>query len=186
MPTLEERLAILERLASDMRSEHISDIQQLYERISILQQQLVEQKKRLADHEQGTQQKFDGLVTVLMQQFKNMDTHFVNLDQRMDKLDQRAAKTEQWMVSIKEGLDNANLYAVMTRGIVEKQDENIRAIRGRLDMIDGKISKIDQIDSKVNQLDDRIGQMDSKMDDRFGEHAALLTQILARLPEKPL
>ena len=185
MPTLEERLASLERLASDMRSEHISDIRQLDERISVLQQQLAEHKKRLAEHEQGTERKFDSLVTVLMQQFKNIDTHFVKLDQQMEKLNQQGAKTEQWMVSIKEGLDNANLYAVMTRGIVEKQDENIRVIRSRLDTIDGKVSKIDQIDSRVSQMDGKISQMDSKMDDRFGEHAALLTQILARLPEKP-
>ena len=45
MPTLEERIEVLERALSAMSIEHIYDVRQLDERISALHQQLAEHLK---------------------------------------------------------------------------------------------------------------------------------------------
>jgi hypothetical protein len=56
----------------------------------------------------------------------------------------------------------------MLLGMVIKQEENIREIKASLAALNEHLSTFEQ---SVNS--------------RFDEHTALLTQILARLPEKP-
>lgn len=74
MPTLEERLEVLERALFAMKIEHIYDVRQLDERISAVHQLLAEQRQRLAEQGQAISQlgqtidaKLDGLMQVLVQ-----------------------------------------------------------------------------------------------------------------------
>ncbi len=171
MSTLEERIEEMRHAISIMETEHTSDIKQLYERVNALQQQVTEQRKRLTDHEQSTERKFDSLVTLLMQQFKNIDTHFVRVDQQFEKLNQQAAKTEQWMNAMQEGLNETKLYSTRTYGIVEFQQADIRVLK-----------------EDVGDIKERLSRMETKTDEHtviLNQHTGLLTEILSRLPEKP-
>ena len=167
MPTIEERIEAMQHAISIMQTEHTSDIKQLYDRVNALQQQVTEQRNRLAEHGQsiqGIQQRSDGLITLLSQQFKTIDTHFTKID--------------QWMGSIKEGLDETRLYAGMTKGIVDAQEADIRVlkrdvgiikedvsgIKGRLDQMDQRFIAMDQ---RFDQVDQRFVSLEGKFDQRF-------------------
>lgn len=53
MPTLEEELEALKGALSVMESQHLSHIEQLYERINTLQQQLDEQQRHISGQVQS-------------------------------------------------------------------------------------------------------------------------------------
>lgn len=114
MPTLEERLEVLERAQSAMKIEQIYDVRQLDERISALHKQLAEQRKRLDEQGQAISQlgqtidvKFDGLMQVLVQQFAavgarfdSVDQQFVAVDTRFDAIDARFTQIDQKFVAV--------------------------------------------------------------------------------------
>ena len=114
MPTLEERLEVLERAQSAMKIEQIYDVRQLDERITALHRQLAEQRQRLDEQGQAISQlgqtidvKLDGLMQVLVQQFAAvgarfdiMDQRFVAVDTRFDAIDARFTQIDQKFVAV--------------------------------------------------------------------------------------
>lgn len=114
MPTLEERLEVLERAQSAMKIEQIYDVRQLDERITALHRQLAEQRQRLDEQGQAISQlgqtidvKLDGLMQVLVQQFAAvgarfdvMDQRFAAVDTRFDAIDARFTQIDQKFVAV--------------------------------------------------------------------------------------
>lgn len=70
----------------------------------------------------------------------------------------------------------------MVKGLTEDAIKRLAALR---DTVEKRFDAIDQrfnaVDERFSTIDQRLGQLETK----FDEHTALLTQILARLPEKP-
>ena len=150
MPTLEERLEVLERAQSAMKIEQIYDVRQLDERITALHRQLAEQRQRLDEQGQAISQlgqtidvKLDGLMQVLVQQFAAvgarfdiMDQRFVAVDTRFDAIDQRFA-------------------AVVTR----------------FDAIDARFTQIDQkfvaVDARFTGLEEQIDRQTVEIRAKF-------------------
>ncbi len=183
MPTLEERIEAIQHAISIMQTEHTSDIKQLYDRVNALQQQVTEQRNRLAEHGQGIQgiqQRSDGLITLLSQQFKNIDTHFVKVDQQFEKIDQHAAKTDQRMSTIEKGLDETTLYATRTYGIVEFQQADIRVLKEDVGIIKEDVSgikgRLDQIDQRFVSLEGKFDQRFTSLEGKFDQMLQLLTK----------
>jgi uncharacterized coiled-coil protein SlyX len=153
MPTLEERLEVLERAQSAMKIEQIYDVRQLDERITALHRQLAEQRKRLDEQGQAISQlgqtidvKLDGLMQVLVQQFAAVDTRFdavdqkfVAVDARFDAIDARFTGLEEQIdrqtVEIKARFETSDLYATRTWGVVQSQQQDIHTVKERLDQV---------------------------------------------------
>jgi len=160
MPTLEERLEMLERAQSAMKLEQIYDVRQLDQRITALHEQIAEQRKRLSEQElaigrlgQTIDAKFDGLMKVLVQ-------HSNALNARMDAQDR---SLHQHFAAI---------------------DRNFAAINGRFTQIDDRFTQMDgqfaQIDDRFTQMDGRFTQIDDRftqMDGRFAQIDDRFTQI---------
>ena len=160
MPTLEERLEILERAQSAMKIEHIYDVRQLDERISALHKQLAEQRKRLDEQGQAISQlgqtidaKLDGLMQVIVQQantvnarFDAIDQKFIAVDVRFDAIDQKFIAVDARFTGLEERIDRqtveirakfetSDLYATRTWGVVQSQERDIHTMKERLDQI---------------------------------------------------
>jgi chromosome segregation ATPase len=153
MPTLEERLEVLERALAAMRLEQISDVRQLDERISALHQQLAEQRKHLAERDQAISQlgqtidaKFDGLMQVLAQQANTVNARFDSIDTRFDAIDQKFIAVDTRFTRLEERIDRqtveitakfetSDLYATRTWGVVQAQEQDMRTVKERLDQI---------------------------------------------------
>ncbi len=153
MPTLEERLEVLERAQSAMKIEQIYDVRQLDERISALHQQLAEQRKRLAEQGQAISQlgqtidaKLDGLMQVLVQQANTVNARFDAIDQKFVAIDQKFAAVDARFTSLEERIDRqtveikarfetSDLYVTRTWGVVQSQEQDVRTVKERLDQI---------------------------------------------------
>jgi len=75
---------------------------------------------------------------------------------------------------------------------LETIDERLETMDERLDAIEQRLNPVEQhletIDGRLNAIDGRLDAMEQRFDrleTKFDEHTVLLTQILARLPEKP-
>ncbi|HLZ58565.1 MAG TPA: hypothetical protein VKR06_16625, partial [Ktedonosporobacter sp.] len=79
MPTLEEELLALKSALSLLQSRHISDIQQLSERIDTLQKQIDEQGRRASQQEQSIDKKFNMLMHVIVEHANAVVGRFENL-----------------------------------------------------------------------------------------------------------
>lgn len=63
-------------------------------------------------------------------------------------------------------------------GIAQSQGQDIRRILQQLSIMDGRLNLVD---GRLNIMDGRQAAIETTLN----EHTALLTEILARLPEKP-
>ncbi len=160
MPTLEERLEVLERAQSAMKIEQIYDVRQLDERITALHRQLAEQRQRLDEQGQAISQlgqtidvKLDGLMQVLVQhantvnaRFDAIDQKFIAVDARFDAMDQKFVavdarftgleeRIDRQTVEIKARFETGDLYATRTWGVVQSQEQDIHTVKERLDQI---------------------------------------------------
>jgi uncharacterized coiled-coil protein SlyX len=153
MPTLEERLEVLERAQSAMKIEQIYDVRQLDERITALHRQLAEQRKRLDEQGQAISQlgqtidvKLDGLMQVLVQQANTVNARFDAIDQKFIAIDQKFAAVDARFTSLEERIDRqtveikakfetSDLYATRTWGVVQSQQQDIHTMKERLDQI---------------------------------------------------
>jgi len=146
MPTLEERLEVLERAQSVMKIEQIYDVRQLDERITALHRQLAEQRKRLDEQGQAISQlgqtidvKLDGLMQVLVQQANTVNARFDAIDQKFVAVDTRFTSLEERIdrqtVEITARFETSDLYATRTWGVVQSQEQDIHTVKERLDQI---------------------------------------------------
>ena len=154
MPTLEERLEVLERAQSAMKIEQIYDVRQLDERISALHKQLAEQRKRLDEQGQAISQlgqtidaKLDGLMQVLVQQFAAVDARFDTIDGRFTQIDQKFAAVD---------------------GRFDAIDQRFVAVDARFDAMDGRFTQIDQkfiaVDARFDAMDGRFTRLEERID----------------------
>lgn len=139
MPTLEERLEVLERAQSAMKIEQIYDVRQLDERITALHRQLAEQRQRLDEQGQAISQlgqtidvKLDGLMQVLVQQANTVNARFDAVDARFTSLEERI---DRQTVEITARFETSDLYATRTWGVVQSQEQDIHTVKERLDQI---------------------------------------------------
>jgi len=143
MPTLEERLQELESALSIMRSEHISDIAQLSERVDELQQQITEQQRRIAGQGQSMHQRFDTLEKALSQQFSQLE------QQGRQQTDEIKAKFEV-----------SDHFAARTWGLVQEQERDIRTVKEDVQGVSGRLDKMDRRfdtqDEKLNLILERL------------------------------
>jgi uncharacterized coiled-coil protein SlyX len=157
MPTLEERLEMLERALSAMKLEQIYDVRQLDQRITALHEQIAEQRKRLSEQEQAIGRleqtidaKFDGLMKVLVQhsnalnarldaQNSSLHQNFATIDRNFAAIDARFTRLEdqinQQTIEIKAKFETSDLYATRTWGVVQSQEQDIREVKERLGQI---------------------------------------------------
>jgi len=78
---------------------------------------------------------------------------------------------------------------IMIKGLTEDAIKRLATLRDmiekRFDAVDQRFSTIDQrfdaVDQRFSTIDQRLDRLETK----FDENTTLLTQILARLPEKP-
>ena len=157
MPTLEERLEVLERALSAMKLEHIYDVRQLDERISALHEQIAEQRKRLSEQEraigrleQTIDAKFDGLMKVLVQhsnalnarmdaQDKSLHQHFAAIDARFTAVDQHFTAIDQNFAAVGQ-----NFAAI---------DQNFAAVGQNFASIDARFTRLeDQINQQTVEI----------------------------------
>ncbi len=175
MPTLEERLQELERALSVMKSEHISDITQLGERVDILQRQITEQQRRISEQGQSLHQRFDILEKAISRQFgvvdqrfdtleKNLSQQFATINQGFLQVGQRFLLLEeqgkQQTEELKAKFGASDQFAARTWGLAQEQErdirtmkEDIRGVSGRLDNID---RRFDTQDEKLNLILERL------------------------------
>src|SRR5579859_6670277 len=170
MPTLEDRLEALERALSILQSERISD-----------QRQFDEHKRRLAGQEQGMQyinQSFDGLKKALNVQFNAIDAHYTRLGQQQDQL----------FVDIIDKFDGVNDVAITTWKGFQKQERDIREIKGRLERVDDRISsvlhdiaeldiKFDHQSKQLNQQGQDIKSLSTRLDEQGQDIKSLSTRL---------
>jgi predicted nucleic acid-binding Zn-ribbon protein len=143
MQTLEERLEALERALSTIKAEQIPDIRQLEERISVLQQQVAEQRKRISEHEQGIQQTLVRGTTLLTQHFTSLDARFSRLEQQID------ARFDAQTTALRAQFEETNVAVTTVTVTAGQQGQDIRTIkediRGLSDRFDVQEGKLDQI-----------------------------------------
>ncbi len=86
----------------------------------------------------------------------------------MPTQEERLSVLERSTATLNAVISDITHNETMLLGIVMKQEENIREI---------KVS--------LAALNERLSTFEQSVNSRFDEHTVLLTQILARLPEKP-
>jgi len=86
----------------------------------------------------------------------------------MPTQEERRSVTERSIATLNAVISDITHNETMLLGMVIKQEENIREIKPGL-----------------VALNERLSTFEQSVNSRFDEHTALLTQILARLPEKP-
>ncbi len=157
MPTLEERLEVLERAQSAMKIEQIYDVRQLDERITALHRQLAEQRKRLDEQGQAISQlgqtidvKLDGLMQVLVQQFAAVGARFDAMDQKFAAVDARFDAMDQKFVAVDARFD--------------AMDQKFAAVDARFDAIDQKFVAVD---ARFTSLEERIDRQTVEIKARF-------------------
>lgn len=89
-------------------------------------------------------------------------------------------------------VQDINHNITVLKGVMGSQGQDIKRILQRLDSLDGRLSVMDGrlniLDGRLNFLDGRLAAVEQdtgQIKETLGEHTILLTQILARLPEKP-
>ena len=86
----------------------------------------------------------------------------------MPTQEERLTVAERSIATLNAVVSDITHNETMLLGMVIKQEENIREIKASL-----------------VALNERLSTFEQSVNSRFDEHTALLTQILARLPEKP-
>ncbi|HEX4205330.1 MAG TPA: hypothetical protein VHZ51_14280 [Ktedonobacteraceae bacterium] len=132
MPILEDELEALKRALSLLQSQHISDIEQLGQRIDTLQQQIDQQRRRTSGLEQSMHQRFDTLEKALAQQFSTINQGFARMDQQF----------QQQTNELKDKFGTSDQFAGMTWGVVKEQQRDIREMKERFDSQDEKLNLI--------------------------------------------
>ena len=159
---IEERLEALECALSVMRIEQIANVRQLDERISILHQQVAEQRRRLSEREQDfqqmkqlitdTHQRVEGLTSVLTLQFRAINARF----------DEQEARLGTQVASINARIDEQEKQM----GI--RFDDQEKRIEARFDTQEKWIgARFDAQETWINMRFDAQEQRMERMEARF-------------------
>ena len=121
----------------------------------------------------------------------------------MSTYDERLAALEKDAATMKRDiiykLDDTNSVVTIIKGVVGNVSHDIRIVNLRLDGIDTRMARLEEqqneqgqdtkaIKHRLEDIDQRFVSIDQRfvsLETRLSEHTTLLTQILARLPEKP-
>ena len=114
----------------------------------------------------------------------------------MPTYDERLAALEKDAATMKRDiiykLDETNSAVTIIKGVVGNISNDVRIVNMRLDGIDTRMARLGEQQNEQGQdikaIKHRLDDFDQRfvsMETRLGEHTTLLTQILARLPEKP-
>lgn len=103
--------------------------------------------------------------------------------------EERLSQLERSMAAVNGAISDINHNETMLLGLVTKQEEIIREVNARLAALNEHIDTFEQsVNSRLDIHDKRFDRLETRLDrleTKFDEHTTLLTQILARLPEKP-
>ena len=103
-------------------------------------------------------------------QISTMSTH----EERLTTLEQTfAIFRKETAAHIRETDENTTIML----GVMRHQGQDIKRIVERLETID---SRLETVDNRLNTIEQRLDRLETK----FDEQTTLLTQILARLPER--
>jgi chromosome segregation ATPase len=164
MPTLEEELEALKSALSLLQTRHISDIQQLGERITSLQQQIEEQKRRTSEQGQRT----TTLEKALSQQFAVMGQSFLHLEQQI----------EQQTLALKQKFEASDHFAGRTWGLAQEQERDIREIKISIRSIDDRFTSLER---RSESQDKKLDALEQNVNSRFEGQDKKLDDILALL-----
>jgi predicted nucleic acid-binding Zn-ribbon protein len=182
MPTLENELEALKQALTVLQSRHISDIQQLNDRIDRVQQQIDEQKRRLFDQGLLVTQRFDTLESGLSQQFDAMKHSILRVDQQGLVLEQQVNKQTR---ELKEKFDTVDHFATKTYGIVYEQQNDVHAIRQQLNTFQQEVNqRFSDLNQEMYSGFERIDKRLDTHDKRFDSVDEKLNQIVALLTPK--
>jgi len=115
MPTLEEEIRALKGVLSVMQSQHLTDVQQLSERIDALQRQLDEQQKRISGQGQSMQQ----LEKALIYQFNTLNQYI-------------KARFDEQTEAIRAQFENTNVPLTMLTVTVQSQGQDIKDLKQQI------------------------------------------------------
>ncbi len=171
MPTLEERLEMLERAQSAMKLEQIYDVRQLDQRITALHEQIAEQRKRLSEQEQAIGRlgqtidaKFDGLMKVLVQHSNalnaRMDAQDKSLHQNFAAIDQRFAAIDQNFATIGQNFAAVDARFTRLEDQINQQTVEIKAKFETSDLYATRTWGVVQSQEQdIREVKERLGQI---------------------------
>src|SRR6266700_1861317 len=169
---IEERLEALECALSVMRIEQIANVRQLDERISILHQQVAEQRRRLSEREQDfqqmkqlitdTHQRVEGLTSVLTLQFRAINARF----------DEQEARLGTQVASINARIDEQEKQM----GI--RFDDQEKRIEARFDTQEKWIgARFDAQEQRMERMEARFDAQDLRFDTLEAQFSWLERQL---------
>ena len=117
-------------------------------------------------------------------------------DERLAALEKDAATMKRDIIY---KLDETNSAVTIIKGVVGNVSNDIRIVNMRLDGIDTRMARLGEqqneqgqdikaIKHRLEDFDQRFVSLETSLSEHttvLQEHTTLLTQILARLPEKP-
>jgi len=178
---LEERLQKLEHAQSVLRDEHISDIKQLSERIDALEQQIIEQRRRMSEQEQTIHQRFDSLEKALSYQFANIDQRFTNIDQQFVNIDRRFTNIDQQFANIAQSISQLQQSFLRLEQQSRQQTEEIKA---KFEMSDHFATRTWGVVQEQQRDIRAMKEHNQTILNRFDAQEQILKQILERLPKQ--
>jgi hypothetical protein len=199
MPTLEEleaRLEALEqRVLPVLRGERTPETRkleaQVNEQIRELRQQLAEQQRRLSAHEQSTQQKFETLTDVILQQSQALSQQLSVINAQNTDIKARfgaqdastQARFEEQTTAIRAQFESISAPLMLLTVTTQTHNQHIGELRGQIDQ---RFEATNQQITEVRQdMNDRFEALEHGVNSRFDAQGQVLQQILARLPQQP-
>jgi hypothetical protein len=183
MPTLEERLEVLEGALSLLRIERVPNVkqleEQLNERINALQQEIAEQKRRLS--EQG--QRFTSLEKALSQQFsilnQTLAQNFITINAQFDN---------QTRVTQRQ-FEDTNMALTALTVTVRLQGQDIRTLKEEVQGIPDLFEALEQNmngrfeaqDRRFEAQDKHFETLERNVNSRFETQDKKLDQVLQML-----
>jgi archaellum component FlaC len=193
MATLEEEIRTLKGTLSVMQSRHLSDVQQLSERIDALQHQLDKQQKLISGQGQSMQQlekaliyqfnalnqsintRFDEQTEAIRAQFENTNVPLTMLTVTVQSQGQDIKELKQQIAEVRQDI-TARFEQVDQRFNMLEQD-----MTARFEQVDQRFERVDQ---RFERVDQRFNTLEQSMNSRFDAQGQILNQILERLSQQ--
>ncbi len=124
-----------------------------------------------------------GLLTQQQRSIREIKGNLVDLKENMNN----RFETQQRLIEAVEQHMNSRLYGLehrfdtLEQGMnsrFEAQEQRLGGVEQRLDGMEQRLGGVEQ---RLDGMEQRLGGVEQQLN----EHTSLLTQILARLPEKP-
>lgn len=138
----------------------------------------IEERLQALEQENAARKKAEELLTIAVRALVSKEA-FEKLQDTVEKLQNTVEASQE---------QNGKLFNVLiNQGALH--NERITDLQSQLITLDNKVSELDnkvtKLDNKTTEIDGKVVGLQTEMRQRFGGIETALTQILARLPEKP-